>query len=187
MCFQRIYIHDCLNSSLLIPYNGISNSLIMRPLIHSWDHGNLLPLDLFSFNEKPPYTSCGLLMVCVGILHLHIPKLHFYTLWYSAEVTVGLELNSDHITYCTIYHMDPTWSVGLAWTCFDHSDYLVTQGWICITCLFLDTVNKTGPNVYHLIKSVPMVTLLVFHRKDLCEARLNSKVSSLFQMKCTLR
>ena len=29
--------------------------------------------------------------------------------------------------------------------------------------------------------------LLVFHRKDLCEARVNFKVSSYFQMRCTLR
>ena len=29
--------------------------------------------------------------------------------------------------------------------------------------------------------------LLVFCRKDLCEARINSKVSSYFQMRCTLR
>ena len=29
--------------------------------------------------------------------------------------------------------------------------------------------------------------LLVFHRKDLCEARVNSEVSSYFQMTCPLR
>ena len=71
-----------------------------------------------SFNEKPFYTSYGLLLVIIQILHLHTPKLHFHTQQYSDQVTMAPELNNAHITY---YHMDAAWSVGLAWNYSTHS------------------------------------------------------------------
>ena len=60
-----------------------------------------------------------------------------------------LELNNAHIIY---YYMDKTQSVGLLWTYFAHSDYMIIQGWIHATCLYPDTINKTGPHVYHYVK-----------------------------------
>ena len=40
---------------------------------------------------------------------------------------------------------------------------------------------------YYLTWMLTILCLLVFHKKDLCEARVNFKVSSYFPMKCTLK
>ena len=100
--------------------------------------------------KRPPYTSHGLILVSIFILHLYMLKLHFHTQWHSDT----LQCNNIHIIY---YHMDTTQSVGLAWTFFTHPDYLVIQVVIHATCSYLDTINKTGPHVYHCVTSFPGV------------------------------
>ena len=77
-------------------------------------------------------------------------KFHFYTQQYSDQVTITLELNSAHIIY---YYMDAAWSVDLTQIYFAHPDCFILQNWIHATCLYLHTINQTGPHIYCYILS----------------------------------
>ena len=89
-------------------------------------------------------------------LHVCMIMLHFHTQQYSDPITMQLEPNNTHIIYC---HIDATQPVGLAQTYFTYPDYLVIQGWIWTADLYPDTINQTGPFVYHYVKFFPGIGL----------------------------
>ena len=102
-----------------------------------------------SFNEEIPYLSYSLLLVILQTLYLHTPNLHFPTQQHFDQVSMALELNDAHII---CYHMDATQLVGLMWTYFTLSDYLVALGWISATFLSPNTINQTGLHMYQYLK-----------------------------------
>ena len=93
-----------------------------------------------------PYDSYSLLLVSIQFFNLHALKLHILIHQHSDWVTLALQLNNAHIIY---YHMDKTWSVGLAWRYFTHFDCLVIQSCIHNTCIYPETINQT---VYSYVK-----------------------------------
>ena len=48
--------------------------------------------------------------------------------------------------------MDTQWSMGPVWTYLSHPDLLAVQNWVHVMYLFLDTINKTGPQTIQYIK-----------------------------------
>ena len=110
---------------------------------------NLLLLHPPSVNKRFSHAFYGLKLVCIQILHLHTPKVHLHTWWDPDQYTMVLMLNNDHIIY---YYMDATQSLGLVWTYFTYPDYLVVQCCVKTRYLSPDTVNQTGPQIYHYVK-----------------------------------
>ena len=62
---------------------------------------------------------------------------------------MALESNDNHNIY---YHMDAQWSIGLGHIYFTSPDYLVVQCLVHLTLFHADTINQTGPNIYHFTK-----------------------------------
>ena len=69
---------------------------------------------------------------------------------------MAMHMKNDHIRY---YHMDATWSVGLAWSYFSYSAFLVIQCWMHTTFLFPDSETQTWEMDEGIICNCIMVIL----------------------------
>ena len=93
------------------------------------------------------------------------------------------------------YRMAHSSRTAFPMTCVYHWNYLLTFQLGClhtfkvikanqVTMIYINScITKTC----HIFKIWLKWFLLVFHRKDLCDARPKPEMSSYFQMRCTLR